>query len=148
MAPFALTREHGFAAGVGILSALHLLGLGIFVASARRKAAVPYPYVYAERAEAEEDPLKNIFNCTQRAHQNTLEGYPIFIVLFGIAAIDLPLYAAIAGLVWLAGRIVYAISYSSGDPAKRNRGDFGNIALIALLAMSLKACISLIIQSA
>jgi hypothetical protein len=24
---------------------------------------------YAEKAEAEKDPLKNIFNCTQRAHQ-------------------------------------------------------------------------------
>nr|KAJ3417425.1 Microsomal glutathione S-transferase 3 [Polyrhizophydium stewartii] len=147
MAPFALTREHGFAAGVGILSALHLLGLGIFVASARRKAAVPYPYVYAERAEAEEDPLKNIFNCTQRAHQNTLEGYPIFIVLFGIASIEHPLYAAISGLVWLAGRHAYASGYATGDPSKRTRGNFGYFGSIALLGLAVKTAATLALSA-
>ncbi|KAL2912152.1 hypothetical protein HK105_208353 [Polyrhizophydium stewartii] len=147
MTTITLTREHGYAAGVGIVSTLYLLGLGFRVAAARRKAGVPYPYLYAERAEADKDPLKNIFNCTQRAHQNTLEGYPIFIVLFGIASIEHPLYAAISGLVWLAGRHAYASGYATGDPSKRTRGNFGYFGSIALLGLAVKTAATLALSA-
>ncbi|TYZ62206.1 hypothetical protein PybrP1_009799 [[Pythium] brassicae (nom. inval.)] len=36
-----------------------------------------------------------------------------------------PKIAAIAGLVRIAGFILYVSGYSSGDPKKRNRGAFG-----------------------
>jgi len=50
------------------------------VGSARKAAQVKYPQLYAEKAEAEADRLKMKFNCTQRAHQNTLESLPTMLV--------------------------------------------------------------------
>nr|KAJ3402118.1 Microsomal glutathione S-transferase 3 [Polyrhizophydium stewartii] len=144
MTTIALTHDHGYAAAVGLASALFVLSLGIRVGGARRKAEVPYPYLYADRAEAEKDPKKHLFNCAQRAHQNTLETYPIFLVLYTLAALQHPRYAAIAGAVWIAGRHVYASGYSTGDPAKRNRGAFAYLGLIALLVMSVMTSVSLI----
>jgi glutathione S-transferase len=68
------------------------------------------------------DNTKPLFNCAQRGHQNFLESYTYFIVLLFTAGLQNPLIAAVAGVVHCAGRIVYAISYESGDPTKRARG--------------------------
>lgn len=41
-----------------------------------------------------------------------------------MAGLRFPIAASIAGLVYLVGRIVYFMSYSSGEPNKRLRGGF------------------------
>ncbi|KAH6565114.1 hypothetical protein BASA82_001109 [Batrachochytrium salamandrivorans] len=133
-----LTPDHGYLIGVAVASTLFITSLGFKVSGARSKAKVPYPYMYAEVAEAEKDKSKHIFNCTQRAHQNTLEGYPTFLVLLGCAALEHPLYAAISGAIWIVGKYFYAQGYSTGDPKKRMRGALAYVGLFALLGMSIK----------
>ncbi|EIM92259.1 uncharacterized protein STEHIDRAFT_27701, partial [Stereum hirsutum FP-91666 SS1] len=88
------------------------------VADVRRKAGVEYPRMYAD-SEAEKDSLNaRIFNCTQRAHQNTIENFPIILTTTLVTASKYPTIAAAAcGAVSIL-RVVYTISYGSGDPEK------------------------------
>ena len=97
--------------------------------------------VYADKVDAEKEPAKKLFNCYQRAHQNTLENMPGFLVLLGTASIENPAWAAGAGLVWLLGRLVYAHGYYSGIPSKRNRGAFSYLGLLTLLTLSVRTCL-------
>ena len=65
------------------------------------------------------DPL---LERTIRAHYNTLEWMPIYLVslwLFAIYWNDM--VAAAMGVVWIIGRVVYALGYTA-DAAKRGPG--------------------------
>lgn len=53
------------------------------------------------------------------AHQNTLEGYSTFLLLLLIGGLEMPVLAAIAGLIWIAGKVSYAKGYYTGDPKNR-----------------------------
>ncbi|KAL0098049.1 hypothetical protein J3Q64DRAFT_1631884, partial [Phycomyces blakesleeanus] len=119
-----------------LTSVIYLASLSIKVGSARKAAGVPYPYAYAEKAEAEKDPKKNIFNCTQRAHQNTLEFFPIYITLLLMGGISHPIIATSSGAAWLIGRFIYVSGYTTGQPAKRIPGAAGQLSLLANLAAS------------
>ncbi|KLO20714.1 membrane-associated proteins in eicosanoid and glutathione metabolism, partial [Schizopora paradoxa] len=88
------------------------------VGSARKAAQVKYPQLYAEKAEAEADPKKMTFNCVQRAHQNTLESQPTFLVGTLITGLKYPYLAAGLGGGWVLGRALYTIGYATGDPAQ------------------------------
>ncbi|XP_066276310.1 glutathione S-transferase 3, mitochondrial-like [Branchiostoma lanceolatum] len=103
--------------------------LAMNVGKARKKYGVKYPTMYSDKNQA--------FNCYQRAHQNMLEWLPLFLVFLLVAGVQFPVPSAIAGLVWNAGRIVYAHGYYSGDPSKRIRGEFDFLALFALMGMSI-----------
>jgi glutathione S-transferase len=50
-----------------------------------------------------------------------------------MGGIRYPLISAVAGLIWLAGRVTYTLGYSTGDPSLRQRGSFNYIGLITLL---------------
>jgi len=54
-----------------------------------------------------------------RAHQNTLENYPTFLLLLFLGGLEMPLFSAVAGVIYLAGRVSYAKGYYTGDPKKR-----------------------------
>ncbi|CAG8634244.1 3666_t:CDS:2 [Paraglomus brasilianum] len=110
--------------------------LAVRVGGARAKAKIPYPFLYADRTEAEQDKDKMIFNCYQRAHQNTLENYPGFLLILFVAGIGFPKVAAASGFLWTISRIVYAHGYYTGNPKNRMRGVFGYIATLALLITS------------
>ncbi|EMD41838.1 hypothetical protein CERSUDRAFT_110400, partial [Gelatoporia subvermispora B] len=90
----------------------------IKVGRARKAANVPYPQVYADKAEAAASPQAQAFNCTQRAHQNTLENLPNIIFGTLIYGLKHPKYAATLCGVWTAFRVLYTIGYSTGDPKK------------------------------
>ncbi|KAG2178990.1 hypothetical protein INT43_001839 [Umbelopsis isabellina] len=136
MVAITIASEYGYVIATGIASSLMVTYLGIKVGGARKAAQIPYPYMYAEKSESEKDHKKNVFNCTQRAHQNTLEGYPMFLTLLFTGGISAPVVSAAAGVVWILGKIVYAQGYSTGVPSKRQRGSFGYLGLLTLLYTS------------
>ena len=68
----------------------HTLCQGFKVGGARKKLGVPYPAMYSDK-----QPL---FNCYQRAHQNTLENIPTFLALV--------LLAGLFSAKWAAGQLL------------------------------------------
>merc|ERR1711874_364793 len=63
--------------------------MAIKVGGQRKALGVPYPEMYSEK-----QPL---FNCYQRAHQNTLENIPTFLSLLFPGGLFSPKWAAVAG---------------------------------------------------
>ncbi|KAI0308310.1 hypothetical protein B0F90DRAFT_1813589 [Multifurca ochricompacta] len=88
------------------------------VGKARRKAGVTYPRPYADKAEQEASNDALIFNCLQRAHQNTLENIPVIVITTLIGALRYPVSAALACGLWSFARVVYTKGYASGDPKR------------------------------
>ena len=81
------------------------------VGKARKQYKVDYPAMYSDKSQ--------IFNCIQRAHQNTLEQLPLFLACLIIVGLAYPKFAAACGAVFLTSRFVYASGYSTGDPKSR-----------------------------
>jgi len=105
-------QSHAYVAIVSLLALLTYFWMGLQVGRARAKCGVSAPAMTG-------DP---VLERTIRAHYNTLEWLPIFLVsmwLFAIYWSDL--VAAIVGLVWIVGRILYQRGYVV-DPAKREMG--------------------------
>jgi len=100
--------------------------MAINVGQARKKYEVKYPQMYHTEPS-------HVFNCIQRAHQNTCESNPIFYFLLLTSGLQYPRITAGAGAVYLASRIAFALGYYTGDPAKRRWGGFGHIAELVLL---------------
>ncbi|KAI9259577.1 hypothetical protein BDA99DRAFT_538537 [Phascolomyces articulosus] len=136
MGAIVIPQEYGYVLSTLAASALFVFGLGAQTGKYRRAAGVPYPYPYADQADSEKDPKKNLFNCAQRVHQNTLEIFPVYSTFLLIGGIGYPVYASAAGAVFLIGRFFFSSGYLTGNPSKRMRGVFSYIALLALLGMS------------
>ena len=62
------------------------------------------------------------FNCAQRAHQNTLESLPFFIINLIFAVIWYHVEAASFGLVFLVARVIYTVGYIHFGPKWRIPG--------------------------
>lgn len=113
---------------VTLLTVLLLIGTVWVVGRAREKYEIKAPAVTGH-------PL---FERAYRVQMNTLEQTVLFLPTLWLAATHGfgGLWAGIAGLVWLVGRVWYAAAYLK-DPAKRGPG-FGVSMLgwIALLVMA------------
>uniref|UniRef100_A0A1D1XXC9 Glutathione S-transferase 3, mitochondrial n=1 Tax=Anthurium amnicola TaxID=1678845 RepID=A0A1D1XXC9_9ARAE len=144
MVQIELSNDFGYVILTGLSSAVLLTYLGFKVGHARRRAGVPYPHAYATKEECEKDNDKMVFNCHQRAHQNTLEFYPGFLFTLVTAGIKHPILASVGGGIWILGRLVYAWGYYTGEPKKRTRGAFGYIGSIILLGASVSSAVSLL----
>ncbi|EFX85348.1 microsomal glutathione S-transferase 3-like [Daphnia pulex] len=129
MVVIELLPHYGSVILVGIASAFLLTWQGIQVGKMRKKFKITYPTMYSND--------NTLFNCYQRAHQNTLENYPQFLMLLFIGGLQYPLVTAVAGLVWIAGKVSYSLGYYTGDPAKRMRGGYSYIGLLTMLGTSL-----------
>lgn len=92
----------------------------IRVGRARKAAKIDYPQLYAEKSEAAASKEAQVFNCTQRAHANTLEWLPQIITSTLVIGLKFPVLAASVCGVWSVSRILYTIGYASGNPSKRN----------------------------
>lgn len=131
-----IPNEFGYVILTIVASMLMLIYLALKVGKARKMYNVPYPTMYHQTNMA--------YNCYQRAHQNTLEVYPQFLVLMLCAGIKYSCASSILGLIWIVSRIVYAHGYYTGDPAKRNLGAFGYIGYFGLLGLSISTALSLL----
>lgn len=92
------------------------------VIGARAKYNVPWPTLYATKSGKDENKFADEFNCYQRAHQQSLELLPAFLVSFFIAQQVAPNTAVHAGLVFAVGRLIYGFLYSTFGAAARHPG--------------------------
>ncbi|GIY73252.1 microsomal glutathione S-transferase 3 [Caerostris darwini] len=98
---------------------------GIRVSLARKKFGIKYPIMYSDN--------NMVFNCIQRAHGNFLENYPQFLFLLLVGGLSHPRLSSAGGVIYLVGRIAYALGYSTGDPQKRMRGMFMHFGILTLV---------------
>jgi uncharacterized membrane protein YecN with MAPEG domain len=122
-----MAQPHSLVALVTLLALLLYLALGVNVARTRHKTGVMPPAMTG-------DPR---LERAVRIQANTLEWLPIFLVamwLFALYWSDL--VAAALGVVWILGRIFYAVGYSA-HPDKRRPG-FG-VQALATFALLLGA---------
>ena len=82
---------------------------------ARKKYGIKYPNLYAPPGHKNEEA----FNCAQRAHQNTVESMPLFLVELVLVGLFYPLFAASCGALWSVGRILYGYGYKTKGPDGR-----------------------------
>ncbi|KAI3424441.1 hypothetical protein D9Q98_009993 [Chlorella vulgaris] len=137
----ALRDEHGFVLAAVVWSILlHHFWMASFVVNARKKFGISYPNMYAPPAHKN----RNEFDCIQRAHQNSLENQPAFLILLLLAGLRFPVSASIAGAVYLLGRVVYVLCYSGGDPKARYRGAFMYLGNLALMGMVVRWAVELL----
>jgi glutathione S-transferase len=124
-----LPEGYGYVLFVAIDSIFVNMWMARNVGVARKKYDVKYPTMYSVE--------NNTFNCIQRAHQQTLELHPSFLLLLLVGGLQHPKLATGAGAVYLLGRIVFAKGYYTGDPKNRSKGAFGMLGLLTLLGSSL-----------
>lgn len=105
--------SYAYTAIVTIAALLLYVWMGVSVGGARSRHGIAAPAMTG-------DP---IFERHVRIQANTLEWLPIFLVSLWFFALswDNDIIAAALGLVWIAGRLVYARGYAA-DPQKRSMG--------------------------
>ncbi|ESO85731.1 hypothetical protein LOTGIDRAFT_235705 [Lottia gigantea] len=121
---FEVSSDYGYVILVLPATWVIMNFLALNVMKARKKYNVEYPNLYSNNHN---------FNCVQRAHQNTLENLPFFIMFLLTGGLMFPKLCAASGVLYLISRLVYAHGYYTGDPAKRNYGAFGYAGLITLI---------------
>ena len=105
-------QSHGYVAIVTLLALLAYLWMASRVAQARRKSGIEAPAMTGDPG----------LERAVRVQANTLEWLPVFLPslwLFALYWNDLA--AAGLGLIWILGRILYALGYAA-DPARRSLG--------------------------
>ena len=116
---------------VTLLTVLLMLGTIWVVGRARGRHDIKAPAVTGHPA----------FDRAYRVQMNTLEQTVLFLPALWLAAnYGFTGWAGIAGLVWLVGRVWYAVAYLK-DPAKRGPG-FG-MAMLGFLALLIMAVVGI-----
>lgn len=122
-------NPHIWPAVITLLAVLLMLWTGMLVARARKRYGIVAP------ATTGNPDFERVF----RVQMNTLEQGVVFLPLLWLAAAyGHPLVVAVAGMVWVVGRVMYALAYAK-DASKRGPG-FG-IAAVGLLTLLATAII-------
>lgn len=110
---------------ITLLNIVLLLWVGALVGRARVQYKVAAPATTG-------NPM---FERAFRVQMNTIENTVIFLPALWLAALGgATTLIAMAGLIWIAGRIVYAVAYLK-DPAKRGPGYLVSILAFAVLLL-------------
>ena len=129
-------QPHSYVALVTVAALLTYFWMGLRVGQARAKCGVAAPAMTG-------DP---ILERHIRVHYNTLEWLPIFLAAMWLFAIYWnDLIAAGLGVVWIVGRILYALGYVA-DPKKREAGFL--IQTAASAALLLGAAVKIVMGAA
>uniref|UniRef100_A0A8C4ZWQ2 Glutathione S-transferase 3, mitochondrial n=1 Tax=Gadus morhua TaxID=8049 RepID=A0A8C4ZWQ2_GADMO len=132
-----LPANFGYVIFTYLYSWIMLCYLGVKVGGARKKYDVKYPTMYSDKDQ--------VFNCIQRAHQNTLEVYPQWLVFQTIAALVYPVSTfSVLGAIWVTSRFSYAWGYYTGDPSKRMKGAYGYIGYLGVIGLSMSVALQLL----
>ena len=116
---------HRWTAIVTLLALMMYFWTGLQVGRARGTSGIHAPAMTG-------DPL---LERAVRVQANTLEWLPIFLASLWLFAIYWSeLVAAGLGLVWIAGRLLYAVGYMT-DPAKRGPGFLIQTLVCAMLLL-------------
>jgi glutathione S-transferase len=122
-----------FVALVGVLALLQYLVFGMLVGRARGKYGVKAPAIAGHE----------VFERYFRVQQNTLELLVVFLpALWLFALYASAMWAAILGVVYLVGRVLYFRGYVA-DPAKREIG-FG-LSFLPILGLVLGALVGVLL---
>ena len=116
-------QPHSWVAIVTLVALLVYVWMGVRVGGARKKSGIHAPAMTGD-PELE----RHI-----RVQANTLEWLPIFLPslwLFAIYWNDM--VAAILGVIWIMGRVIYALGYAAA-PDKRELGFMIQLAAAAIL---------------
>ncbi|WP_448096987.1 MAPEG family protein [Luteibacter yeojuensis] len=110
---------------VTLLTLLLMFATVWMVGRARERYGIKAPSISGDPA----------FERAWRVQMNTLENAVMFIPALWLAAqyVD-PLWAGIAGMVWLAGRVWYALAYLR-DPSRRGPGYLVSMLAWAVLVL-------------
>lgn len=132
----AIPHGYGYVAYSVATACLVSYFMAFRVGAARRRFGVSYPALYADASV----PDGTVFNCIQRAHQNTLEYLPQVLALQMAMGLQYPVVAATLGAVWAVARVAYFLGYSQGDPSKRLPGAaISGLAFLGLIGGCIRA---------
>lgn len=121
-----------------IVAVLQLTFFGGIVGKQRKVCKVPYPRMVSSNPE-------DGFSKAMRVHYNTLEGMPQYIVMQVLAGLWWPMYAVVAGLLWIVGRALYANGYMKRPEARLTGSAVFLVGLLLLLIGSVALAINIIL---
>ncbi len=135
MSTFQFPKGYGYVFSVLGASGFMNIYLMLKVSKARKEYNVDYPDLYAR----ESNEKKKEFDCVQRAHQNTLESYPIVMLQMVLGGMVYPVWSAIFGGIWTVSRVIYGYGYAKSGPKGRMLGGIlSHLGDIPLMGMILK----------
>lgn len=119
-----IPREYAVPLSSVLFHLLFLQWAALQVGLSRRRLNKPYPIVCDPPPTSKDDP-KSLFNCYVRAQTNIVENTFIYLGLLAMSSLTTPLASGAAGVLYTCSRVVYFQGYTTGDPKKRMRGNFG-----------------------
>jgi uncharacterized membrane protein YecN with MAPEG domain len=133
-----LDKFHTTVAIVTLLALLVFFWMSLRVAQARRKYGIAAPAVTGN----------DDFERVVRSHYNTLEWMPIFLPSLWLFAIlwQADWIASAIGLVWIVGRIMYAVGYARQAEARSMGFLVQSLAVAVLLFGALVRAVMLGLQ--
>ncbi|KAK0392139.1 hypothetical protein NLU13_1637 [Sarocladium strictum] len=117
-----LPDNYGLVLGVAVSSLFVNFFHVMKVVNLRQKFGIKGPAVTAGPEHLKKNPESKVFDCAFRAHANYTENLPSFLTSLAITGLRYPTLSAVAGGIWILGRIIYLYGYiNTGNSAVKSR---------------------------